>query len=204
MDLSQPAAVTDVAQKIIADLGVPDILINNAGAGRWLTIEQTEASELEQMMMMPYFAAFNLTRELLPHMQNRGSGHIINVTSPASFLVWPGAAGYAAARAAMASFSKSLQHETHPSGINVTLAVFGKVASSYWQHNPGSEDQMPKVNTYLPTLTPQKVASAIVKAINRNRQLVIEPKILRPLFFFNSIAPGITGKILRMGWKGGI
>ena len=143
-DLSDPKAVRELADKVIKEIGVPDILINNAGAGRWLTIEETEDSELKQMMALPYFAAFNLTRELLAPMRKRGSGHIINLTSPAGRLIWPGAAGYTAARAAMDAFSNALKMETHGSGINVTLAMFGKVTSTYWQNNPGSEDQLTK------------------------------------------------------------
>ena len=200
-DLSQPAAVAELAAKVVGEIGVPDILVNNAGAGRWLKIEETAAAELEQMMALPYFAAFNLTRELLPHMRKRGSGHIVNVTSVAARLVWPGAAGYAAARAAMVAFSKALETETRGSGINVTLAMFGKVASSFWQHNPGSEDRLPKVNAYLPTLTTQEAAEALVRALERNRAMIVLPKLFRFLFFLNAVTPKTTGRVLRSGWK---
>ena len=201
IDLSQPEAVSELAHKVIGEIGVPDILVNNAGAGRWTTIEKTEAAELEQMMALPYFAAFNLTRELLSHMRERGSGHIVNVTSVAARLIWPGAAGYAAARAAMVTFSKALETETRGSGINVTLAMFGKVSSPFWRHNPGSEDNLPKVNAYLPTLSTQEVADAIVSAVERNAGSIVLPRIFRFLFLLNSLTPRTTSKVLRLGWK---
>ena len=200
-DLSQPEAVSELADKVVSEIGVPDILVNNAGAGRWLTIEETKAAELEQMMALPYFAAFNLTRELLPHMRKRGSGHVVNVTSVAARLIWPGAAGYAAARAAMVAFSKALEAETRGSGIKVTLAMFGKVASPFWQHNPGSEDHLPKVNAYLPTLSTQEVADAIVRAVERNAGTIVLPRIFRFLFLLNALAPKTTSRVLRLGWK---
>ena len=181
-DLSDPEAVSELAHNIIKEIGVPDILINNAGAGRWLTIEETEDSELKQMMALPYFAAFNLTRELLAPMRKRGSGHIINITSPAGRLIWPGAAGYTAARAAMDAFSNALKMETHGSGINVTLAMFGKVTSTYWQNNPGSEDQLPRVSKYLPTMSTPEVANALVRAIEKNKRTIVLPNIYRLLF----------------------
>lgn len=201
IDLSQPEAVSELAHKVIGEIGVPDILVNNAGAGRWITIEKTEAAELEQMMALPYFAAFNLTRELLSHMRERGSGHIVNVTSVAARLIWPGAAGYAAARAAMVTFSKALETETRGSGINVTLAMFGKVSSPFWRHNPGSEDHLPKVNAYLPTLSTQEVADAIVRAVERNAGTIVLPRIFRFLFLLNSLTPRTTSRVLRLGWK---
>ena len=203
VDLSQPEAVSELARKVTGEIGVPDILVNNAGAGRWLTIEKTEAAELEQMMALPYFAAFNLTRELLPHMRKRGSGHVVNMTSVAARLSWPGAAGYTAARAAMMAFNNSLETETHGSGINVTLTMFGKVASPFWQKNPGSEDHLPKVNAYLPTLSTQEVADAIVRAVEKNAGTIVRPRIFRFLFLLNALAPKMTSRVLRLGWKDG-
>jgi short-subunit dehydrogenase len=200
-DLAMPDAVGDLASKIVRDMGTPDILINNAGAGRWLTIEETNARELEQMMALPYFAAFNLTRELLPHMRRRGSGHIVNITSVAARLIWPGAAGYAAARAAMATFSKTLETETRGSGIHVTLGMFGKVASTFWEHNPGSEERLPRVNAYLPTLTPAEVAHAVAVAIERESSLIVLPRVFKFLFLLNALSPKTTSRVLRWGWR---
>ncbi len=153
------------------------------------------------MMALPYFAAFNLTRELLPHMRKRGSGHVVNVTSVAARLIWPGAAGYAAARAAMVAFSKALETETRGSCIKVTLAMFGKVSSPFWRHNPGSEDHLPKVNEYLSTLSTQEVADAIVRAVERNAGTIVLPRIFRFLFLLNSLTPRTTSRVLRLGWK---
>ena len=198
VDLSQAQAVVGVADSVVRTNGVPDILVNNAGAGRWLTIEETEAAELEQMMALPYFAAFNLTRELLPRMRQRGSGHVVNVTSVAAKLVWPGAAGYAAARAAMSTWSKALAAETYGSGIQVTLAMFGKVASPFWSHNPGSVERLPKVNAYLPTLTTTQVAASIVRAIQEKRETIVLPRVFRLLFLVNALFPATTARVLRL------
>ena len=153
------------------------------------------------MMEVPFLAAFDLTREFLPHMLERGSGHIVNVTSVASFLVWPGAAAYTAARWAMAGFTKALQAELRGSGVSATLAVFGKVSSLYWTHNPGSEERLPRVDRLLPTLTPEQTANFIVRGIEREARTIIRPVIFRLLFLLNSLFPGITAMFLRVGWR---
>jgi short-subunit dehydrogenase len=203
VDLAKPDAVADLARKILRDIGTPDILVNNAGAGRWLTIEETGAAELQQMIAVPYLAAFHLTRELLPSMRARGTGHIVNITSVAGRLIWPGVAGYAAARAAMIAFSRSLETETYGSGIHVTLAMFGKVASPFWEHNPGSEERLPKVNAYLPTLTPQQVAAAMIRGIENNTGLIVLPRVFKLVFWLDALFPDRTQKVLRKGWKNG-
>jgi uncharacterized protein len=106
-----------VAKAVLKDTGASDILVNNAGAGRRLSVLETSPDELQQMMALPFFAAFNLTREFLAAMKQRGSGRIVNVTSVASRLVWPGATAYTAARCAVDALTKGLRLELAGSGI---------------------------------------------------------------------------------------
>ena len=142
-DLADAAAVAEVSARIARDLGTPDILINNAGAGRWLPLIETSAAEASAMIAVPYLAAFNLTRAFLPGMLERRSGAIAFVTSPAAFLAWPNASGYIAARRAVAGLADALRAEVKGSGVTVTLIVLGTVDSPYWEHNPGSREHLP-------------------------------------------------------------
>lgn len=66
VDLADADAVAAVAKQITEELGTPDIIINNAGAGRWLFVDETSPAEAVQMMAVPYFAAFNVTHAFLP------------------------------------------------------------------------------------------------------------------------------------------
>jgi uncharacterized protein len=200
-DLSDRAAVSELIARIRAERGLPDILFNNAGAGRWVTVTETDPGEAEQMMALPYFAAFSVTRELLPAMLARRSGHIVNITSVAARIVWPGAAAYTAARWAMNALNNALRAELHGSGVRVTLAVFGKVSSEYWAHNPGSEQRLPIINRSIPTLTPEQVANAIVRGIETNAREIVRPIIFRALFLLNALFPRSTEFLMRLGWK---
>jgi uncharacterized protein len=105
VDLGDAQAVQKTAQAIRSEVGIPDVLINNAGAGRFLYVEETEPEEMVQMIISPYLAAFLITRAFLPEMIQRGSGQILNVTSPAAFFPWPGATAYSAARWAMRRYT---------------------------------------------------------------------------------------------------
>jgi NAD(P)-dependent dehydrogenase (short-subunit alcohol dehydrogenase family) len=62
VDMTDAQAVAGVAGRITRDVGTPDIIVNNAGAGRWLSMEETSSEEAVAMMAAPYFAAFFLTR----------------------------------------------------------------------------------------------------------------------------------------------
>ena len=111
VDLADPKAIEEVSARMTREAGTPDVLINNAGAGRWLPIVETSAEEALAMIEVPYLAAFNLTRAFLPKMLARRSGAIACITSPASYIVWPNAAAYTAARHALAGFTEALRTE---------------------------------------------------------------------------------------------
>ena len=87
-------------------------------------------------------------------MLDRNSGHIVNVTSPASYIAWPNAAGYIAARQALKGFSEALRLEAAASGIFVSLVVLGAVESSYWEHNPEAASMCQRVWRRSAPLTP--------------------------------------------------
>jgi short-subunit dehydrogenase len=125
VDLADSGAIEEVSARIAREAGTPDILINNAGGGRWLRLIETTAEEALAMIEVPYLAAFNLTRAFLPKMLARRSGAIACITSPASYVAWPNAAAYIAARAALRGFTEALRADVKGSGLTVTLVVLG-------------------------------------------------------------------------------
>lgn len=175
VDLGDPGALATTASRLIEAHGAPQILINNAGVGRWLPLLETSAEEAAAMMAVPYLAAFNLTRELLPAMLANGSGHVVNITSVAARLAWPGAVAYSVARTAMDGFTRALRADLCGTGISVMLAMFGTVASPYWDHNPGSRERIPKGAEGWKVLSPDEVAEAIVAGLERDARSVIAP-----------------------------
>src|SRR5512145_670287 len=117
IDLADAKAIEETSAKIAREIGIPDVLVNNAGAGRMLPLTKTSAKEALAMIEVPYLAAFNLTRAFLPYMLTRHSGAIACVTSPASYLAWPNANAYIAARHALKGFTDALRSEVRGTGI---------------------------------------------------------------------------------------
>lgn len=198
VDLSQDDEVAAIARRIIDEAGVPDIVVNNAGSGRWKFLEDTTAEEARQMMDVPYFAAFNITRAFLPGMLARNSGHIVNISSVASRFVWPGATAYTAARWAVRGFTEALKADLYGTGIGVTLYESGYIDSPYWAHNPGSQQRIPKISDYIPALTPQQVGKAIVTGIRRNRGLVVIPFMMKVIYLQHFFFPWIVQWLMIM------
>ena len=201
-DLTDAEAVDRVAKAVRDEIGIPDIVINNAGAGRWLFVVETSPTEMAQMMAAPYFAAFYVTRAFLPEMLKRGRGHFVSVGSPASLLPWPGAAAYTAARLALHGFTEALRADLYGTGLRVTMVIAGKVDSPYWAHNPGSEERAPKIARLIPTLKVEQVVEAIVRAVEGNRRQVIVPFMLRLFAALYRFFPRpVEGLVHGTGWR---
>ena len=180
-----PPRSKNLAEAVRSAEGVPDVIVNNAGAGRWLPLVETPPDEARRMIELPYLAAFYVTRSFLPAMLERGSGQIACITSPASYIVWPNACGYIAARHALKGFSEALRADLRGKSIAVSLITLGTVSSTYWEHNPGSREHMPKVPAWLlPELTPEEAAETIVAAVEGRKAHVVRPAFYRFLFAF--------------------
>jgi short-subunit dehydrogenase len=202
VDLTDPDAVARVASRITADLGTPDIVVNNAGMGQWKFVDETTPAEAVQMMAVPYFATFFVTRAFLPGMLARGSGHILNVSSAASRFVWPGATAYTAARWAVRGFTEALRADLAGTGIGVTLFESGAVSSNYWDNNPGSRERLPGIARLIPLLSPDDAARAIVRGIERDRRLVVAPGLLRVIYAQHALFPGLVQWLMvRTGYR---
>jgi short-subunit dehydrogenase len=191
-DVGDQRAVAEMAQRVRDEVGTPDVIVNNAGAGRWLFIEETDPEELLEMTAVPYHAAFFVTRAFIDGMLTRGSGHIVNITTPVAYFAWPGALGYAGARWAVRGFSEALRADLRATGIGVSTVVPGKVSSEYFSHNPGTEERIPKIARIMRTLTPEQTADAIVDAIERERTEVMIPLELKLLMLQTRLFPGLT------------
>lgn len=202
-DLGDPAAVSGLGERVTAELGTPDILINNAGAGRWLAVDETPIEEVLPMIQAPYLAAFYVTRVFLPAMIARDSGMILNVQSPISRVVSGGCTGYAACRWALRGFTEGLHADLRGTKLRVVEAMFGEVSSDYWDNNPGAQARLPGIaNILIPSLTPAQVAAAMIVAIRKERRLFMRPHMVSVLVLLLRLVPGLVRWMtVGTGWK---
>ena len=119
LDLGDPLSVEEAFDAALAEAGYFDVLINNAGAGHFGPAELLPAETIASQFQILVFGQIQLMQLALRHMQSRGEGLIINVTSLASRLPVPFMAAYNAAKAAMASFTMSIQLELGNSRVHV-------------------------------------------------------------------------------------
>ncbi len=197
-DAADGPAVLALAERLRRGYGVPDVMVNCAGAGRWLRIEDTPPSEAAAMMQAPYLAAFNVTHAFMRDMLARRSGVIIHVNSPAAIFPWPSSVGYAAARWALRGLHEALCQDLAGTGVRSCQVVFGKVSSPYFAHNPGVEEAMPGIARTIRTLTPAECGKLIARVAQRPRRQVLHPFMLRFYGWTHSLFPPLPRWLLRV------
>jgi len=131
LDLSDPRSVEEAFNAALADAGHFDVLINNAGSGQFGPTENLSEKEIATQFQILVFGQMQLMRLALRMMQARGEGLIINVTSLAGRLPVPFMAAYNAAKAAMASFTMSIQLELPDSRVRVVDLQPGDICTDF-------------------------------------------------------------------------
>ena len=125
LDVTDQAQIDDAVAQAQAKFGRIDVLVNNAGYGYQASIEEGEDSEIRAQFDANVFGLFALTRAVLPIMRAQQSGHVINITSVAGLVGFPGSGYYAASKHAVEGWSDSLLAEVRPLGIAVTCVEPG-------------------------------------------------------------------------------
>ncbi len=197
-DVSSGDAVLALAEELQSSCGTPDVLVNCAGMGRWLRVEDTAPDEALRMMGAPYLAAFNMTHTFMQPMLARRSGTIIHVNSPACLMAWPAAVGYTAARFALRGLHEALSQDLAGTGVRSCHIIFGRVDSMYFVNNPGAADHMPGIASLIRTLSPEECGRVVAGLAERPRRQTIYPFMLKVFYWNLNILPGLTRWLVRI------
>lgn len=131
LDVTSAPAITSVTKQAIAAFGRVDVLVNNAGYGVNGAIEEVSDEEFEPMFQTNIYGLIRTTRAFLPHMRERGSGHILNLSSIAGLVANPGWGFYATSKFAVEGFSEALAGEMKPLGVHVTAIEPGPFRTDF-------------------------------------------------------------------------
>jgi short-subunit dehydrogenase len=131
-DVTNQEQVESMVDQIMAKFHCVDVLINNAGYGRFGGILDIPINDFQGMIETNYLGAVRLTRTLLPHMLLQGDGRIINIASIAGLTGIPNLSAYCASKFALIGFSESLKLEYAPH-IKVGVLCPGPVQTPFFQ-----------------------------------------------------------------------
>ena len=125
LDVTDAAQIEEAVAAANARFGRVDVLVNNAGYGYQASCEEGVEDAIRAQFDANVFGLFAMTRAVLPGMRERRAGHVINISSVAGFIGFPGSGYYAATKHAVEGWSDSLRAEVGPLGVRVTCVEPG-------------------------------------------------------------------------------
>jgi short-subunit dehydrogenase len=195
-DITSAATRTEVVERTINRFGRIDVLINNAGVGQYGYPTEVDTEISKRIFDVNVFSALALTQLVVPGMRARKSGTIVNIGSVGGKVSLPWAVMYCATKWALHCVDDSLHRELQGTGIRVMKVCPGIVDTKFRDHvlagtAPGKVEDIRRV------VSPDQVASAVMKGVERQKRTVFVPKIG---FLFTSLdffAPSVMDWYLR-------
>jgi NAD(P)-dependent dehydrogenase (short-subunit alcohol dehydrogenase family) len=120
-DVTDDESVGKLVERILAEAGRIDLLVNNAGMGLLGAAEESSTAQAQALFDVNVFGVLRMTNAVLPAMRRQGKGRIVNVSSVQGFIPGPYFALYSSTKHAVEGYSESLDHEVRPLGIRVSL-----------------------------------------------------------------------------------
>jgi all-trans-retinol dehydrogenase (NAD+) len=163
-DISSPDSVREVADDIRLTIGHPSLVFNNAGIAIPGPILQTEIANLNKIMGVNLLSLWSTTKEFLPNMILKNKGHVITVTSAASYFPLPNNATYSASKAGALSFGEGLRWELK--NTYKAPGVLTTVVHPWWVMTGMTAPYADRIEeTYGELMTPDVVANAVLKQV---------------------------------------
>ena len=174
LDITDHDAIDQWIEETFSEDHTPDILINNAGLGRFGNVDELPLEDWETMISTNLSGIFYMTRNIVPLMKaNEAVCHIINIASIAGKIGNPQLTGYNASKFGVRGFSEALFKELRYDGIKVTCFYPGSIATHFFDDKD--------METHANMMQPGDVANVLVNILETPDNFLINDITMRPL-----------------------
>lgn len=197
VDVSNRDAMRAFADEVHTRFGVLDVLVNNAGVGQSGGILDTPLEHWDRTVGVNLWGVVHGCALFVPKMVERGAGgHVVNIASVFGLFAPPGTVAYCATKFAVVGLSESMRAELAPHGIGVTAVCPGMIATDIINRANFTDERSRGRGGVADTFAkrgapPEKVARAVLSAIQRNRALVPVTGEAWTAWMTKRIAPGL-------------
>lgn len=199
-DVADPASRRALVDAATAELGEIDLLINNAGIESTVHFEDQAEAAFEEMVQVNLVAPTALTRLVLPGMLERGHGHVVNMASLAGKAGTPFEVAYSTTKHGLIGFTRSMRGEFRDRGVGFSV-ICPSFVSEVGMYADGMVELGVEAPRSLGTSAPEKVAKAVIKAIEKNKpEIIVNPNAMRVMLTVAEASPSLGEWITnRMG-----
>ena len=194
-DLSIMVEIQQLVDKTIQTFGQIDILVNSAGFGKLVWLDQQSLEEIQSQIQVNLIGAIQISRAVLPFMLKQDQGQIIHITSISSFVGLPTYSIYTATKFGLRGFLESLRREMRGTGITITGFYPGAVDTEFDQH-AGVHWKITRVTPDWLLLSPDAVAKMILRVIQKKRRNMVVPGIMWVPILANTLFPRLVSWIV--------
>ncbi|MCP3738583.1 SDR family NAD(P)-dependent oxidoreductase [Rossellomorea sp. BNER] len=173
LDVSQYDAIPPLFSIIKKEIGPIDILINNAGYGIFDEAHEASFEDIKGMFDVNVLGLIRCTQQVIPDLQMKKSGHIVNIASQAGKLATPKSSAYSASKHAVLGYTNSLRMELSRSGVFVTAVNPGPIATDFFTVADSTGSYVKNVEKYM--LDPDYVAEKVVSSLMINTREINLP-----------------------------
>jgi len=190
VDITNRADIENMVRSALDLYGQIDILFNNAGIGRvdWFE-NHTPERDIELLVQVNLIGLMQVTRSVLPHMLERGEGHIINMVSVAGLIASPLIASYSASKHGARAFTDALRREVAPLGIKISGIYPGPAATEFGSHIGKSEAYGSVRSRFRSHMSSEYVARRVVDVAKHPRRSLVIPWWFRAVTTFDMLFP---------------
>lgn len=131
LDINDDGSVRGSIENVVLEKERIDVLVNNAGYGLIGAFEDLSIEEVKSQFETNFFGVIRLTQQVLPIMRKQKSGTIVNISSGAGRIGFPGMSAYVSSKFALEGLSESMSYELEPFGINVVIIEPGVIRTNF-------------------------------------------------------------------------
>lgn len=190
-DVSDAEAVGRMVEEVARTLGPIDILVANAGIGRYVPFTEETVESMDRQVRINVLGQMYSAHAVLPSMLERRRGHLVFLSSTNGRIPPPLQSVYNATKFATIGFAETLSHEVQAFGVGVTIVYPGPIDTEFFAAPEFERMRVPK------KLSPEKMAAAIVRGVERNKFDVSYPASLRIPAKLRALFPGMIRRGVR-------
>lgn len=187
VDITDGASLKELVTHLYVRYGKIDVLINNAGYGKFEAFDQVSDADIRSMFEVNTFSLMTLSRLVGERMKKAGQGHIVNIVSMAGLIPTSKTSLYAATKFAAEGFSNALRLELLPFGVFVTTVNPGPIETAFFEQADPDGFYQKAVKTYM--LKADQVAKKIVQSLGKPKREINLPIVLHLAYKLYTLFP---------------
>ena len=203
MDVCDPQAPIDLAERTKAELGGASLVFNNAGIAVGGTFDRVKTDDFDRVLDVNFNAVVRMSRAFLPQMKEQTQAQLINISSIFGVIAPPGQTAYSASKFAVRGFSMALAHEldgsnvgvtvVHPGGVNTSIAESAIKPEDMTEAELAAMRETAKKSLVMP---PAEAAEIILRGVERRRRRVLVGRDAHTIAILERLFPVRYIKIL--------